>query len=252
MVYDVRRALTDPDKAVRFAAHLIDGYLTPAYGSRSKSEIDILVFEALVKAGALNVDGPIYDLARTFSVTPAKARALVLNWQLRSAELSEDLKVRLIEVLQKTRFAKDGTLLTFGIESPLLKEEVIARLKAKGIFADASFGKDLVRLPVEAFVEFLDDLVEPAVKDAVARRLVADKQLPDKGFKALATGVLGKLGEKIAGKVGEEVAGALVGAAADIAAPATERIGAFLVGLLSGNVDNAVGAVGRGEFAEAV
>jgi len=34
--------------------------------------------------------------------------------------------------------------------------------------------------------------------------LVKDKQLPNKSFKALATGVFGKLGEKVAGEVGKE------------------------------------------------
>jgi len=102
----------------------------------------------------------------------------------------------------------------------------------------------LVRLPVEAFVEFLDELVDPGVKEAVARRLVADKQLPDKSFKATATRVLGKLGGKIAGKAGEEAAG--------MAAPAAERIGAFLAGLLSGDANNAVGAIKPGEYTDAI
>nr|WP_165388351.1 hypothetical protein [Sphingomonas populi] len=42
MPYDIPAALKDPAKALAFAAHLADGYLTPAFGARTKSEIDLL------------------------------------------------------------------------------------------------------------------------------------------------------------------------------------------------------------------
>lgn len=243
MVYDVRQALTDPERALAFSKTLVDGYLTPAFGARSKSEIDLLVFQALVAAGAVDPAGPIYDLVRTFNITPAKARGLVLNWQLRATELAQDLTGQLVAALKVTRFAKDGTLLTFGIESPLLKEEIVARLKRKGVYADASFQKDIVRLPVDAFVAFLDEVVSDDTKKQVSDRLVRDKQLPDRSFKALATGVISKLGEKVAGEAGKALAGGVVDAAADaFAKPAVEHMEAFLVGLLANDVDGVVEA----------
>lgn len=251
MAYDVRGALADPVRAKLFAERFAEGYLTPAFGARSKTEIDLLVFEALIVAGALDPEGPIYDLARTFNVTPARARSLVMNWQLRNAGNEAALKDRLIAALAATRFAKDGTLLAFGVESPLVREEIVARLKRKGVFADASFSRELIRLPVEAFVEFLDELIDDETKAAVKTRLVQDKQLPDRSFKALASGVLGKLGEKVAGKAGEAVAGHLVDAVGDVVVkPAAERMTSFLIGLLRRDVDAAVGSVMSGEYAE--
>jgi hypothetical protein len=145
------------------------------------------------------------------------------------------------EALQRTRFSKDGTLLTYGIESPLLKEEVIARLKAKGVFADASFTRDIVRMPVDAFVEFLDELIDADTKKEFVIRLTKDKQLPDKSFKALAIGVLGKLGEKVAGEVGKEVAADVVGAATPIA----KEFGSFLTGLLREKGEQAAEAAAK-------
>ena len=44
-----------------------------------------------------------------------------MAWQLRSTPAGSDLRPALVEVLKKTRFSRDGTLLTFGVESPLLK-----------------------------------------------------------------------------------------------------------------------------------
>ncbi|WP_162710265.1 hypothetical protein [Rhizobium leguminosarum] len=181
-------------------------------------------------------------------MTTTRARTLVLNWQLRSTQLTENLNEKLVKALQKTRFSKDGSLLTFGVESPLLREEIEARLKRNGIFADASFQRDIVRMPVEAFVEFLDELLPAAVKEEVRARLVKDKQLPDKSFKALAKGVLGKLGEKVMGEIGKELAGDLVKGAGEVAGPAAERVSEFISGLLQGKAKQAVDFVQPGEF----
>jgi hypothetical protein len=236
---DLKGKLAEAAVAQKFAAAFADAYLTPAFGARSKSEIDLLVLTSLVEAGALDPGAPIYDIARAFNLTPARVRALIFNWQLRSTANGFDLRSALVAALTKTRFAKDGTYLAFGIESPLLREEIVARLKTKGVFADATFAREIVRLPVDAFVEFLDDLVDSEVKKAFKAKLVKDKQLEDKSFIAITKGVLGKLAEKVAGKAGEAVAGAVVDAGKDALAPVAEQVTAFLVGLLKGDADSA-------------
>jgi hypothetical protein len=128
----------------------------------------------------------------------------------------------------------------------LLKEEITARLKRKGVFTDASFWKELIKLPVEAFVEFLDDVVDSETKKQVKKTLVEDKQLPDKSFKALATGVLAKLGEKVAGEAGKELAGEIVG---NVAKPAAEKAIGFVMGLLTGDAKSATKGITKDDFA---
>ncbi|MGZ3273548.1 MAG: hypothetical protein ACXU82_08880 [Caulobacteraceae bacterium] len=236
---DLKAALANQATAQKFAASFAGAYLTPAFGARSKSEIDLLVLTSLIDAGALDPAAPIYDIARAFNITPARVRTLIFNWQLRSTAGGFDLRSALVAALEKTRFAKDGTYLAFGIESPLLREEIVARLKAKGVFADATFAREIVRLPVDAFVEFLDDLVEPEVKKAFKAKLVKDKQLEDKSFTAIAKGVLGKLAEKVAGKAGEAIGEAVVDGAKDVLGPAAEQVTTFLVSLLKGDTDTA-------------
>jgi hypothetical protein len=172
------------------------------------------------------------------NLTPARVRTLVFNWQLRST--AGDLRDALVSALRRTRFAKDGTYLTFGIESPLLREDIVARLKKKGVFADATFAREIVRLPVEAFVDFLDDLVDDATKRGLEKVLVADKQLPDRSFKALVIGVLSTLGKKIADDAGGAIAGAVA-----------EKMGTFLSGLLSGDAAAAALQIGIDDVANA-
>lgn len=236
MTYDLK-AIKDED-AVAFARTFLERYLAPAFGARSKSEIDLLVFSCLIDAKLIKPEGPIYHIARGLNITPVRARGLLLNWQLRSSPAS-DMDSAIIAALKKTRFSADGSLMTFGVESPLLKEEITARLRTKGIFPDASFSKELVRMPVNAFVEFLDSVLDEEIKEGVRAVLVEDKQLPDRSFKALATGVLKKLGERVADKVG--------GA---IAESAVDTVTSFIDGLLSGDVVQATKSIEVGHFTE--
>jgi hypothetical protein len=249
---DVIKAIQDPKAGAAFAAAFVGGYLAPAFGARSKTEIDLLVFTCLIDAGAIDPAGPIYDIARAMNITPTRVRTLIFNWQLRSTASGVDLGAQLVAALRKTRFGKDGTYLTFGVESPLLREEITARLKRKGVFADATFSREIVRLPVDAFVEFLDDLVDDSTKTQLRKILVADKQLPDHSFKALAIGVLSALGEKVVGTVADDVVkGAVDGVGDAIVKPAIERMGSFLSGLLSGDAAAAAGPLVHTDFKEA-
>jgi len=70
-------------------------------------------------------------------------------------------------------------LLTFGVESPLLREEIAATLRRKGFFVDRSFASEIIRMPAEWLVEFLDEIVDDKTKEDVRTALVSDKQLPD-------------------------------------------------------------------------
>ena len=240
LAYPALSSSQPPAKAARYGR-----YTFPAFGARSKSEIDLLVFACLIDAKAIDPEAPIYDIARALNITPTKVRSLIFNWQLRTTSKDSDLRPALIAALKKTRFNSDGTLLTFGVESPLLKEEITARLKSKGVFSDASFAKEIVRLPVDAFVEFLDDIVDEDTKKSVKETLVKDKQLPDKSFKALATGVLSKLGEKVAGKAGEAIAGELIG---EVGKPVAKKVVSFITGLLAGDSKGATKGITKDDF----
>jgi hypothetical protein len=246
MAIDIKSALSKSGRAAKFSSAFIEAYMSPAFGARSKSEIDLLVFKCLIEANAIDPNAPVYDIARAFNIPPTRVRNLILNWQLRSTPPQGDLRDAIVAALRKTRFSGDGKLLTFGVESPLLKEEITARLKRQGVFTDASFSKELVKMPVEAFVEFIDDLVDDDTKKQVKNALVKDKQLPDRSFKALAAGVLGKLGEKVAGEVGKELAGELVGS---VGKPAAEKAVGFVVGLLTGDAKNATRGITKDDFA---
>jgi hypothetical protein len=243
MPINIESALSKPTNAAKFASAFIKAYTFPAFGTRSKSEIDLLVFGCLIDAGAIDPKVSEYEIARALNITPTRVRTLVLNWQLRSTPPQTDMRGDIVEALKKTRYSGDGKSLTFGVESPLLREEIVARLKLKGVFPDASFSKELVKLPVDAFADFLDDVLDADTKKQVRTTLVKDKQLPDLSFKALATGILAKLGEKALGEASDTVAKKLVDSTS-----AQKAVG-FVVGLLRGDAKGASRAITKDDYA---
>lgn len=224
---DIRNALDDNATAAALARTLIDGYLSPSLGAISKSEMDNLVFRCLVEAGAVKTDKGIYDIARRLSITPAKAKSLLFQWQLRQADDDAALRRRVYECLLDARFSTSGKLLTFGIESPLLREKLRAMFIEMRLFPDGSFSDEIVKIPIDQFVEFLDHTLDDARKTELVRALCpGDTQhLTFKGvFRSAlqhwAGKVLGRAGDQVVeeglGKVNGLMRGALQGDLKDV------------------------------------
>ena len=199
------KPLEKTDQAKLFSRKFLEVFAKPAFGAISKTEVDNLVFALLIEVGALDPKSQVYEIARDLNVTPAKARNLLFQWQLRSMGDGNALKDDLIAALRSVRFANEGNLLVFGIESPLLREELRSRLKRMGVYADASFSSEIVRLSVKHFVEFLDASLDKDAKKAMHRALIEDGQIKDKSFKAVAFRILKGVAKKAAGEVGDEI-----------------------------------------------
>ena len=217
--------LDDNENAEKFSKGFIETFTTPAFGAISKTEVDNLVFHLLVEVKALDPESQVYEIARDLNVTPAKARNLLFQWQLRSMGNGDNLKKDLVAALKSVRFANNGNLLSFGIESPLLREELRSRLKRRGVFADASFSSEIIRISVNHFVEFLDDFLSDTEKDEMHQALIEDNQLQDKSFKAVASRILRGVAKKVAGEAGAEL---------------NDLFGEIVQGLITGDSDGVI------------
>ena len=220
--------LEQAEKAKRFSRKFVEVYCEPAFGAISKAEVDNLVFALLIDVGALDPKSQVYEIARDLNVTPAKARNLLFQWQLRSMGDGNALKDDLIAALKSVRFANEGELLIFGIESPLLREELRSRLKRMGVYPDTSFSSEMVRLSVKHFAEFLDVFLDKEAKKAMLEALIKDGQIKDKSFKAIAFRVLKGIANKAVGAAGDELA---------------DLFGEAVRGLIEGDVEGVKGAV---------
>lgn len=225
---ELTKPLEKTNQAKLFSRRFVEAFTTPAFGAISKTEVDNLVFALLIEIGALNPKSQVYEIARDLNVTPAKARNLLFQWQLRSLGNGTALKDDLIAALRSVKFANEGNLLIFGIESPLLREELRSRLKRMGVYADASFSSEIVRLSVKHFVEFLDAFLDKKTKKVMHQALISDDQIKDRSFKAVAYRILKGVAKKAAGEVGDEL---------------TDLFGETVQGLMTGDSDSVKCAV---------
>ena len=236
MKYDkLAMALKKPENAKQFASGFVDVFMSPAFGAISKTEVDNLVFGLLVEVGAIDSKAQIYEIARDLNVTPSKARNLLFQWQLRSMGEGNDLKSDLIESLKSVRFSKDGDFLVFGVESPLLREELRSRLKRLGVYADTSFSSEVIRISLKHFVEFLAVLLTEKEKQTVRKALVKDGLMKDKSFKAVAFRLLKGVAKKAAGEVGGEL---------------TDIFGEAIRGLVAAEVNDVTESVKNIDFSD--
>ena len=199
------KPLEDPSQAKLFSRKFIEVFSTPAFGAISKTEVDNLVFGLLIEVDALDPKSQVYEIARDLNITPAKARNLLFQWQLRSMGDGVTLKDDIVAALRSVRFTNEGNILVFGIESPLLREELRSRLKRMGVYPDASFSSEIVRLSVEHFVEFLDSFLDKKKKAAMHQALIKDGQMKDKNFKAVAFRILKGIAKKLVGEGVDEL-----------------------------------------------
>jgi hypothetical protein len=168
-----------------------------------KSEIDLLVFRLLIEAGIIDADGSIFAIARALNITPAKARSMLFQFQLRYLdEAAADRAV--VASLVAARFSVDERRLSFGIESPLARATVDSRLKSAGIYADISLSGDILRVPLDQFDLFVTMLIGADRAKELERALKKDGHLKQGSLAAwlkkyggaAATGALGAAGKE--------------------------------------------------------
>jgi hypothetical protein len=203
------------DQRAMFAERFVKRYLDPSFGSMTKSEIDLLVFSLLFEVGAIAQTESLYTIARHLRITPSRARTLKMRAQLRdTTQTEEHLRRRIVECLSHARFAKEGALVMFGVEDPLLQEDIGARLKKIGATADSSFNREIVRIQIDAFVDFIADLL-PDDRRELVRKALIKAGMDDTSLKGVLLGALAKLADKIAGRAAGALAkevGELAGA----------------------------------------
>jgi hypothetical protein len=201
---DGTQALTDAQHA-RFARGFLDRYLTPAFGSLTKSELDLLVFSLLHEVGYVRPSDSQYDIARRLRVTPSRVRSLTMQMELRDTSQTEaSLVTRIVDCLSTARFVKDGAMISFGVEDPLLSADIAARLKSLGAITDSSFNREIVKVPRDAFADLVSTLLPPDRREMVRKALI-QAGVPDGSWRGVLRGALAKAAEKIAGAAGEEV-----------------------------------------------
>ncbi|WP_158918706.1 hypothetical protein [Caulobacter sp. S45] len=175
---DLKTQLADPHIASKFTQAFAARYFSVALGVLPKGEVDQLVFDCLVEVGLIDPEGPIFAITRALNVQPAKAKGLLFQHQIREPLAYADLDRRILMALGKARFSVDEQRLAFGVESPLVRAAIQARLKALNIFPDISLSGEILRVPVSDLGEFLTSFLGPEDIKRIKARLQKHGDLP--------------------------------------------------------------------------
>lgn len=162
-------------------------YTTPAFGARSKSEIDLKVFELLRDCGY--IDDDYYSVSRKLKITPTRAKNLILNAKLRAESQPNTEKMynkflgEIKELGYKTD-SKNNSIIIFSLPDMLLREYLKFKLRSVGKIWDSSFNSELVRVSVDDFLDIVSDAdlkrkikrqdVRNKIKDAIIGHLKAN------------------------------------------------------------------------------
>ncbi len=133
--------------------------------------------------------------------------------------------------MSQAKFSVDGKRLSFGVESPLVRSVIEARLKAVGIFGDISLSGEILKIPTNQLGVFVRAFLSSDRAESLRRKLkgVTD----DEGL----VNALNKFGVDVGADLVKEVA-----------KKAAEHGLSGLFGWIAG----AGGAGGVGEMADAV
>lgn len=162
-------------------------YTTPAFGARSKSEIDLKVFELLGKCGY--IDDDYYNVSRKLKITPTRAKNLILNAKLRTESQlnTEEMYNHFLEKIKELGYKTDSrnnSIIIFSLPDMLLREYLKFKLRTVGKIWDSSFNSELVRVSVDDFLDIVSDAdlkrkikrqdVRNKIKDAIIGHLKAN------------------------------------------------------------------------------
>ena len=162
-------------------------YTTPAVGARSKSEIDLKVFELLGKCGY--IDDDYYNVSRKLKITPTRAKNLILNAKLRAESQlnTEEMYNHFLEKIKELGYKTDSrnnSIIIFSLPDMLLREYLNFKLRTVGKIWDSSFNSELVRVSVDDFLDIVSDAdlkrkikrqdVRNKIKDAIVGHLKAN------------------------------------------------------------------------------
>lgn len=212
---DIQKRINDSvEQSVQESLGLIlTTYLSPAFGSLTKRETDILIFSVLEKIGYIEENPTLYSLVQKLRITRAKARHLLYERELRRLG-EKDLDEKVKDILKRPLIQKQGELFVLEIENPLVIDHLRSKVQSLGYASDGSFSPSLVKLSDGAIIALLDSLLDEKRKAGVKKEFIK-AGLPDKSFKGILKDLLKALGKKAADEAGSKVVESVLGPVID-------------------------------------
>lgn len=199
--------------------NFLNDFMTPAFGSLPKREVELRVFDLMRNLGVLRAEATIYSLMTDLKVTRTKASQLIFDLEIRRYGSDRE---RLDELIKKaiihTKFAKDGDYFVMEIENPVILAHMRQKIRDIGHFSDTSFNSALVRAPLDTVTDLMMDIIPTNQHEAIRGALI-EAGAPDKSVRAVIKGALKTLGRRVIGEAADQVAEGIVDNSASFLAP---------------------------------
>jgi hypothetical protein len=200
--------VVDPEHAKHALVIFIQLYITPAFGSLPKREIDIALFQVLQDLKIFDKNPEIYALLSSLRVTRNKARGLLYEANLRRSS-NGNLDDELFDLLKDPVFLNDNDKVCLEIGNPLLIDHLKHSLRKVKRITDGSFSPELVKLTPEAYLALINHKFARVSKKDIKQALIdcgAKKQV---NAKTLFLSVLKNIGKKAMGDATDTVGEAI-------------------------------------------
>lgn len=222
MSMDAKLEAIEDGAAKEILVKFLKAYTSPAFGALPKREIDLIVYEMLQEAGALELEPSMYELMRDLKITRTKARNLVYDSKIRKhSGSSSDFDDAIKNLFLEAKFSKDANYFVLEVEDPLLHAEIKERVRTLGYVSDTSFNSAIIRMPLKAVAKVVEDLLDKKDHKKIEKAL-RKAGASGKGVSGLLVSAFKTVGKKVVGD-----------AADDLAEGISDKIGEYLAPVFS-------------------
>jgi hypothetical protein len=130
----------------------------PSFGSRTKREVELKVFELLYRDRIVEGTVNVGDVAAELAVTRSRARSLLLETRTRLAgepgapSREQQLAAFVLQWPRRGSIERDGERLRVVVDDPFLRDLLQNFAYARGLAVDLSFSREIVSLTWPTYV----------------------------------------------------------------------------------------------------
>jgi hypothetical protein len=133
----------------------------PSFGSRTKREVELKVFELLYRDRIAQGTVTVGDVAEELAVTRARARSLLLEIRTRLAaepgapSREQQLAAFVLQWPRRGTIERDGERLRVVVDDPFLRDLLQNFAYGRGLAVDLSFAREIVTLTWPTYVSLV-------------------------------------------------------------------------------------------------
>jgi hypothetical protein len=145
--------LENPEK---FAKNFLEEFLSDSFGSKSKKEIELLIFKLILQDIGYYKNFDRYKVSRLLKISDTKVVNMYKELQLRDDSFNEEWFVDSInQLISNAKLEVQSKKILLQVGDPLLKIEIEKFFREKGFIVDYSFNKEILKLDLEGFEALL-------------------------------------------------------------------------------------------------